>query len=484
MKNLIKPELVAPAGNLEKLKIAFQYGADAAYLGTPVFGLRKYSDNFNLTELKIAAQLAKKLHKKIYLVLNGFAHNSDLSDIKTLLEKIKKIDLHGLVISDLGVFNLAKEICDFPIHVSTQISTTNEYAVNFWADAGAKRSILARQLNLKEIAAIRKNTTQELEVFIYGANCAGFAGSCVISNYTAARDANRGGCIQNCRHLFNVYDKQLNFLGSDYFMNTKDLCLINSIPELIKMGINAFKIEGRMKSNLYLASVVSNYRYLIDACFLAIKEKKEIDQTILKKTYLNLKEINNRPFLDETKALKWDNIQKYQKGKFIFLFMPIFAIKIAKIGIRIKKNNHSDRRPIKVPFRGFRGLFKHFKTPNIINIVIASLRSNPQRECPLSESIINSNTNNLSTVSFIGTIKELNPGLGIFIDVKNPFKLGDTLEFVGRNGEIQPFTVKQIINLNNEILDHARINQIVKLPWQDFFFQFGVLRKKRIPNNK
>ena len=393
---MLKPELVAPAGNLEKLKVAFQYGADAVYLGTAVFGLRKYSDNFNFTELKIACQIAKKYQKKVYLVLNGFAYNSDLVPVKKFLTKIKNLDLHGLVISDLGIFKLAKDICNFPLHVSTQISTTNEYAVNFWAEAGAKRSMLARQLSIKEIAKIRKRTNQELEVFIHGANCAGFAGHCVLSNYTSARDANRGGCVQNCRHLFNLYDKHHNLLGSDYFMNTKDLCLASLIPQLIKLKINAFKIEGRMKSNFYLATVVSNYRFLIDYCYEQLLYKKPIDDKILDQIQQNLAEVSNRPFLTESKT-----------------------------------------------------------------------------------KVVHHGENILSNFSYIGLIREIDSGKWVYLDVKNPFKIGDNLEFIAHNGKIINFVVKEILNLNNEQLNNARINQLVKLAWQDFFFRFGVLRKKK-----
>ena len=199
-KSYFKPELLAPAGNLEKLKTAFAFGADAVYVGGHVFGLRKYADNFTLNELDAAIQLANKMDKKVYVVLNGFAHNSDLEALETHLKELEKIQPHAFIIADMGVFQLAKRFTTIPLHVSTQAGVTGRYGCQFWLEAGAKRVILAREVSLDDCRGIKSKVPVELEVFVHGAMCASYSGKCVISNYTSARDSNRGGCIQSCRH--------------------------------------------------------------------------------------------------------------------------------------------------------------------------------------------------------------------------------------------------------------------------------------------
>ncbi len=258
-------ELVAPAGDLERLKIAFLYGADAVYCGGTVFGLRKFSPNFSIKDLQKGISLGNEKGKRVYLVLNGFARNSDLDLLKSYLEEIEHLQPHALIISDMGVSRLACRYTSIPIHISTQASVTNVYAAKLWKEAGAKRIVLARELTLSEIQIIQKNVPLEYEVFIHGSMCASYSGKCVISNYTAGRDSNRGGCIQTCRHSFDLLDPDTRaFLGSKKIMNARDLNTEALIPDLIKAGIHGFKIEGRMKTHLYLAATVLAYRKAID----------------------------------------------------------------------------------------------------------------------------------------------------------------------------------------------------------------------------
>lgn len=260
-----KPELLAPAGNLEKLKIAFSFGADACYVGGTVFGLRKFADNFSLIELKQAVDFANERHKKVYVVLNGFAHEEDLPDLIAHLKDLEKIAPHGFIISDRGVFELAKKYTTVPLHVSTQASVTNWRACQLWKEAGASRIILAREVSIAECQQILSQLDTELEVFIHGAMCASYSGKCVISNYSSGRDSNRGGCVQSCRHTYELYDPDTKALtDTANIMNAKDLIAIDQIPALIDAGLHSLKIEGRMKSNFYVANAVSTYRRAID----------------------------------------------------------------------------------------------------------------------------------------------------------------------------------------------------------------------------
>lgn len=262
--------MLAPAGNIEKLETAFAYGADAAYVGGTVFGLRKYADNFSESQLRQAVNLANRLNKKVFLVLNGFAHNSDLESLIPHLELMEDIRPHAFIISDMGVLQLAKRHTSIPVHVSTQASVTNVHTCRFWQDAGAERIILAREVSVEDCRRIKAELDVELEVFIHGAMCASYSGKCVISNYTSGRDSNRGGCVQSCRHRYDITPRgdsaEERGTYSAHIMNAKDLASVHMIPELIDAGIDSLKIEGRMKSNMYVANAVKVYREAIDAC--------------------------------------------------------------------------------------------------------------------------------------------------------------------------------------------------------------------------
>ncbi len=290
---MIKPELLSPAGNLEKLKIAFNYGADAVFVGGNVFGLRKYADNFSLDELKEGIAFANERNKQVYLVLNGFAHQSDIEALKPYLDQLQAIQPNAFIISDMGVLQLAKTRTNIPLHVSTQASVTNVYACKLWKDAGAKRVILAREVSIEDCKTILKHCDIELETFVHGAMCASYSGKCVISNYTSGRDSNRGGCIQSCRHNYHILDSERDLDTTLHIMNAKDLNGITLLPQLMESGIASLKIEGRMKSNLYLANVTSAYRKAIDFIW---ENPNTSNSDLIQSLSNQLSDVSNRQF--------------------------------------------------------------------------------------------------------------------------------------------------------------------------------------------
>jgi putative protease len=287
---LEKPELLAPAGNLEKLYIAFANGADAVYLGGKVFGLRKYADNFTDGELRHAVEFANSLNKQVYVVLNGFAHDDDLAELGPHLDTLQSIQPHGFIISDWAVAALAKQRTTVPVHASTQASITNWRTVQAWKDLGASRVILAREVSVDECKVIMAHCPIEIEIFVHGAMCASYSGKCVISNYSAGRDSNRGGCIQSCRHPYTIDDV------NTHVMNAKDLMGIGYIESSIRAGIASLKIEGRMKSNLYVANASSVYRAAIDYCFDCMTTDQIPDTAYLMELEDQLKKVSNRTF--------------------------------------------------------------------------------------------------------------------------------------------------------------------------------------------
>jgi len=270
---MFKPELLAPAGNPEKLRMALQYGADAVYLGGKDFSLRAFSGNFSLEEIEAATLFAHSLQKKVYVTVNIFPHNEDLVHLPKYIASLRDIGIDALIIADLGVFRIARAVApDIPLHISTQANNTNWASVLFWQEIGAQRVVLARELSLEEMKLIRAKTSLELEVFVHGAMCISYSGRCLLSNYLTGRDANRGECTQPCRWKYslmeetrpNVYLPVHEDERGTYIFNSKDLCLLEHIPELTEAGVNSFKIEGRMKSVYYAAVVVKAYREAID----------------------------------------------------------------------------------------------------------------------------------------------------------------------------------------------------------------------------
>lgn len=272
-----KPELLIPASSLEVLKVAVIFGAGAVYIGGEAFGLRAKAKNFSLEEMKEGIAFAHKYGVKVYVTANILAHNRDLKGVRTYFQELKEVCPDALIIADPGVFMLAKEVCpEIERHISTQANNTNYLTYRFWKEQGAKRVVSARELTLSELRELRANIPEDLEIetFIHGAMCISYSGRCLLSNYFTGRDANQGACTHPCRWKYAVVEETRpgeyfpvyeNERGS-YIFNSKDLCMIEHIPELLEAGIDSFKIEGRMKTALYVATVARTYRKAIDDC--------------------------------------------------------------------------------------------------------------------------------------------------------------------------------------------------------------------------
>ncbi len=261
-----KPELLAPAGDLERLKVALLYGADAVYCGGPAFGLRANATNFTFEELKEGVEFAHSLNKKVYVTVNIVLHNREGNELLDYLKKLNETNVDAIIVSDPYIIDMAIKYTDLEVHLSTQQSTMNKEACKFFLEQGVKRIVLARECNKEQVREIINEVPVEIETFIHGAMCAGISGRCVLSNFLTNRDANRGGCSQICRWDFQLYDEKDNYIEGekDFTLCSKDLSLLEFIPEMIDMGIKSFKIEGRMRSIYYIATVVSIYRKVID----------------------------------------------------------------------------------------------------------------------------------------------------------------------------------------------------------------------------
>ena len=304
-----KPELLAPAGNLEKLKTAITFGADAVYLGGSKLNLRAFADNFTTEQLKEGLEFAHSRGRKVYVTLNIIPHDTDLAGIEEYVTELYNLGVDAVLVADPGIMTIVKNtVPDLEIHLSTQANCLNYEAAKFWHKAGVKRVVTAREMSLEELKELRRELpdTCEIEAFVHGAMCMGFSGKCYLSTYLTGRDSNRGACAQPCRYKYHLFEEdekgeftevakdiKLDSCGSNscnpedlgkikfvkdeseiveehdgvYLMNSKDLCMIEHIPELVESGIDSLKIEGRMKSVYYVASVVKAYRQAIDAYF-------------------------------------------------------------------------------------------------------------------------------------------------------------------------------------------------------------------------
>lgn len=270
-----RPELLIPASSLEVLKVAVIFGADAVYIGGEAFGLRAKAKNFSMDEIKEGIVFAHAHNVKVYITANILAHNEDLAGVRAYFEELKTIGPDALIISDPGVFTIAREVCpEIDIHISTQANNTNYGTYLFWHQLGAKRVVTARELSMKELKEIRAKIPEDLEMetFIHGAMCISYSGRCLLSNFFTGRDANQGACTHPCRWKYAIVEETRpgeympvyeNERGT-YIFNSKDLCMIEHIPELMESGIDSFKIEGRMKTALYVATVARTYRKAID----------------------------------------------------------------------------------------------------------------------------------------------------------------------------------------------------------------------------
>ncbi len=273
-----KPEILAPANSLEVLKTAVEYGADAVYIGGEMYGLRAKAKNFSAEDMRAGIKYAHSKGKKVYVTANITAHNRDLEGVRTYFQELKEIKPDALIISDPGVFLIAKEVCpEIDVHISTQSNNVNYLTFDFWRQQGATRVVTARELSLKEIGDIRKNIPEdfEIETFVHGAMCISYSGRCLLSNYFTGRDANLGACTHPCRWKYYIMEENRpgEFLPVEenergtYIFNSKDLCMIEHIPELVEAGVDSFKIEGRMKTALYVAVVSRTYRQAVDDYF-------------------------------------------------------------------------------------------------------------------------------------------------------------------------------------------------------------------------
>lgn len=283
MSNVKKPELLVPAGSLEVLKTAVIYGADAVYIGGEIFSLRAKAKNFTFEEMQEGIKFAHDRGVMVYVTANILAHNYDLAATEEYFHEMNELKPDGFIIADPGIFMIARRICpDIPVHISTQANNTNYLTYDFWWNQGATRVVSARELSLREIKEIREHIPEEMEIesFIHGAMCISYSGRCLLSAYFTGRDANHGACTHPCRWKYALMEEKRpgEFLPVEenergtYIFNSKDLCMIEYIPEMIDAGINSFKIEGRMKTALYVATVARTYRKAIDD-YLESEEK-------------------------------------------------------------------------------------------------------------------------------------------------------------------------------------------------------------------
>ena len=282
---MIKPEILAPAGNIKNLKVAIEFGADAVYVGGSKLNLRAFADNFSDDDLKDAIDYAHERGKKVYVTLNVFPHEDDLIGLEEYLINLEKIKVDGIIVSDPGIIMISKTATpNLELHLSTQANNVNHQSALFWHRNGIKRIVLAREMSFKEIKRLREKIPDslEIEVFVHGSMCMSYSGRCLLSNYMTGRDSNRGECTQPCRYKYRLVEEKrsgeyFEIFEDDrgsYIMSSKDLCMIEHIPELMELGVHSFKIEGRMKSSFYVSTVVKAYREALDAYLENPKEYK------------------------------------------------------------------------------------------------------------------------------------------------------------------------------------------------------------------
>lgn len=295
-------EVLSPAGNMDKLKMAIRYGADAVYCAGQSFGLRASSSNFSNEELKEAVEFVHSHGKKIYVTCNIIPHNEDLVGLEDYLKFLESIKVDAIIVADLGIFLLAKRVApNLERHVSTQANTTNYLTTEFWKEQGATRVVVAREVSIADIKTMKEAADIEIEAFVHGAMCISYSGRCLLSNYFTTRDANRGQCTQACRWKYSLVEEnrpgEYYPIEEDqhgtYIFNSKDLCLLKYIPDLVEAGVDSLKIEGRMKSVHYAATVTKVYREAVDS-YLADPEHYEVKPEWIEE----LEKISHRPYTE------------------------------------------------------------------------------------------------------------------------------------------------------------------------------------------
>ncbi|MCI8394821.1 MAG: U32 family peptidase [Bacilli bacterium] len=366
---MTKVELLSPAGDFEKLKIALLYGADAVYFGGQEFSLRANAKNFSLDEIKKATEYAHQRNKRVYVTVNIVFHESDLIGLKEYLQKLDEIGIDAIIASDIVVLELAKEIkATYELHLSTQSSVLNEGAATFYKELGVKRIVLAREASKEDIKQIKERTKLDLECFIHGAMCTSFSGKCVLSNYTTNRDANRGGCAQICRWQFNT-----TLSETPFSMTSKDLNMIPYIEDMIDIGVNSFKVEGRMRGIYYVATVIHTYRHLIDKIVSHTLQNKDVNYakdilnrcanrestpqfynglpTANEQYFLGRDEVSNQDFLGLVKGYDKENKMAIIEERNIFRLqdeIEFFGPNLETFSISLSKIYDEENTPIEV----------------------------------------------------------------------------------------------------------------------------------------
>lgn len=334
-----KPELLAPAGSLEKLKFAIMYGADAVYIGGEAFSLRVAAKNFTLSEIENGIKFAHDRGKKVYITANIIPHNADLKHFPDFVRVVDRLGADAIIVADLGTFSIAREVApNLDVHISTQANNTNYKSAQMWHKLGAKRIILARDLSFGEIKEIREKLSDdcEIEAFVHGAMCISYSGRCLLSNYLTHRDANKGACAHPCRWKYYLMEEKRpgeympvfeNERGT-FIYNSKDLCMIEHIPELIDAGVGSFKIEGRVKNELYVATVVKAYRMAIDRYF------DDKNYTVDESVTSELEKVSHREYTPGFYFGKPDgNQQLYTSNTYIQDYTIVGVVKAYKDGI-------------------------------------------------------------------------------------------------------------------------------------------------------
>ena len=291
-----KVELLAPAGDLEKLKIAILYGADAVFIGGKKFSLRAKASNFTLEDIKEGCDFAHKFNKKIHVTVNIYPHEKDLDGLKDYLIALDKCGVDAIIVSSLYIMKVAMSLnLNFEIHVSTQLSSNNSKTIEFFDNFGVNRVVLGRECTIDEIREIKRNSKLDIEVFIHGGLCSSYSGRCTLSNNLCNRDANRGGCAHSCRWFYDLYldNEKINSDDAKFRIGSKDLCGVNNLISLLEIGVDSLKIEGRMKSLHYVATVVSAYRNLIDAYY-----ENRVTPEFIEKTFKEIRKVENRPLTE------------------------------------------------------------------------------------------------------------------------------------------------------------------------------------------
>ncbi len=391
------------------METVFHYGADAAYIGGKFLNLRAFSKNFDNDELKKAVKLAHKLGKKIFVTLNAIPNNSELELLPDYIQYLESIKVDSIIVSDLGVFNLAKQYSHIPITISTQANNTNWASVKMWKELGAKRVILARELSLKEIYEIRQKVPEiELEVFIHGAMCISISGRCLLSNYLTGRNANRGECTQPCRWKYYLmeekrpgeYFKVFEDERGSYIMNSKDLCTIEFLDKVIETGVDSLKIEGRMKSSYYAGITTKIYREAIDSYFAGTYDKDKIQNW-----KYELENVSHRPYTSGFYLNKPNyNSQNYETSSYIrnYNYVGIVKEKISDNSYLIDVKNK----------------IKRGETIEII-------RAKGEKINLLLSEIINYENNDI--------IEEANPNQKIILKVDSSIQSGDLIRSLKTN---------------------------------------------------